>query len=141
MENLAKRKDFIITNADKGGAMVIMGTGRYIKEANRQLSDKANYRQLTQDPTLQHKRMVDQTIETFKNEELLPKKAADGLKVSNPKTTKIYISPKFPKPKNPGRQVISSIECHTSEISRFLNHHLRGKTNSFIYKIYKLFHQ
>ena len=46
MEGLAKRKDLIITNADKGGAVVIMDTDNYIKEANRQLSDKASYKQL-----------------------------------------------------------------------------------------------
>ena len=27
------------------------------------------------------------------------------------------------KPNNPGRPIINSIECHTSEISRFVNHH------------------
>ena len=46
MEELAKRKDLIITNADKGGAVVIMDTDSYIKEANRQLSDKFSYKQL-----------------------------------------------------------------------------------------------
>ena len=125
MEELAKRKDLIITNADKGGAVVIMDTDSYIKEANRQLSDKASYKQLTQDPTLQHNRMVNQTIERFKNEKLLPQKIADGLKITNPKTPKFYISPKIHKPNNPGRPVINSIECHTSEISRFVDHHLQ----------------
>ena len=95
MEELAKGKDLIITNADKGGAVVIMDTGSYIKEANRQLSEKASYKQLTQDPTLQHNRMVNQTTERFKNEKLLPKKAADGLKVSNPKTTNFTFHRKF----------------------------------------------
>ena len=56
MEELAKGKHLIITNADKGGAVVIMGTDSYIKEANRQLSDKASYKQLTQDPILKHNR-------------------------------------------------------------------------------------
>ena len=42
MEQLAKRKDHIITNADKVGAVVIMDTDSCIKEANRQLSDKAS---------------------------------------------------------------------------------------------------
>ena len=74
MEELAKRKDLIITNTDKGGAAVITDTDSYIKEANWQLSDKASYKHLTQDPTLQHNRIVNQTIERFKNEELLPKK-------------------------------------------------------------------
>ena len=31
MEELAKRKDLIITNADEGGAVVIMDTDSYIK--------------------------------------------------------------------------------------------------------------
>ena len=121
----AKRKDIIIISANKGAAVVIMDTDSFIKEANRQLFDKASYKQLTQDPTLQHNRMVNETIERFKNEKLLPKKTADGLKVSNPKTPKFYISPKIHKPNNPGRPVISSIECHTSEISRFVDHHLQ----------------
>ena len=43
MEELAKRKDIIITNADKGGAVVIMDVEKYINEANRQLSDKSSY--------------------------------------------------------------------------------------------------
>ena len=48
MEELAKRKDLIKTNPDKGGAVVTMNTDSYIKEANRQLSDKASCKQLTQ---------------------------------------------------------------------------------------------
>ena len=43
MEELAKRKDVIITNADKGGAVVIMDVEKYINKANRQLSDNRNY--------------------------------------------------------------------------------------------------
>ena len=115
IEELAKKKDLILTNADNGGAVVIMDTDSYIKEANRQLSDKASYKKLTQDPTLQHSRIVNQTIERFKNEKLLPQKIADGLKITNPKTPKFYISPKIHKPNNPGRPVINSFECHTSE--------------------------
>ena len=44
MEELAKRKDLIITNADKSGAVVTMDTDSYMKEANWQLSDKASYK-------------------------------------------------------------------------------------------------
>ena len=141
-EQLPEIIDLMITNADKGGAVVIMDTDSYIKEANRQLSDKASYKQLTQDPTLQHNRMVNQTIERFKNEKLLPQKVVDRLKVTNPKTPKFYISPKIHKPNNPGRRpVINLIELHT-KISRFVDHSPTcGKTNSFIYKRYKSFHQ
>ena len=34
MEELAKRKDIIITNADKGGAVIIMNVEKYINAAN-----------------------------------------------------------------------------------------------------------
>ena len=68
IKELSKRKDVIITNADKGGAVVIVDTNDYIKKAERQLNDKdkkknkSNIRGdtstnsstsiLTQDPTL-----------------------------------------------------------------------------------------
>ena len=68
MEELAKRKDLIIANADKGGVVVITDIDSYFKEANRQLSDTASYKQLTQDPTLQHNRMVNETIKVQKQE-------------------------------------------------------------------------
>ena len=102
-----------------------MDTDSYIKETNWQLSDKESYKQLIQNPILQHNRMVNWTIERFKNEKLLLQKADDGLKVTTPKTPKFYISPKIHKPNNPGRPVINSIECHTSEISRFIDHRLQ----------------
>ena len=85
MEELVKRKDLVITNADKDGAVVIMGTDSYIEEAKWQLTEKTSYKQLTQDPIIQHNKMVNQTIERFKNEKLLPKETADGLKISNPR--------------------------------------------------------
>ena len=78
-----------------------MNTDGQIKEANRQLSDNTSYKQLTQDSTLQHNRMVNQTVKRFKNEKLLPQETANDLKVSNPKTPKFYISPLIYKPNNP----------------------------------------
>ena len=35
MEEVAKRKDIIIANADKGDDVVIMSVGKYINKANR----------------------------------------------------------------------------------------------------------
>ena len=92
--------------------------------------------------------MVNQTIERFKNEKLLPQNIADGLKITNPKTPKFYISPKIHKPNNPGRPVINSIECHTLEPSRFVDDHIQPvvkqilpyikDTNHFLRKIKEL---
>ena len=118
MKELPKRKDLIITNAEKCGVVVIMDTESFIKGANWQLSDKTSYKQITQNPTSQHKRMVTQTLDMFKNRKLHSKKTEHGLKISNPKARKFYITLKIHKPNNPGRPVITSIEFHTSEISR-----------------------
>ena len=40
LEDLRKRDDIIITNVDKGGAVVILDVENYIKEAHRQLNDE-----------------------------------------------------------------------------------------------------
>ena len=52
----------------------IIDTDSYIKETNRQLPEKASYKQLTQNPTLQDNRMVNQTIGRFKNKKHFLKK-------------------------------------------------------------------
>ena len=122
---MQKRKDIIISNADKGGAVVIMDVEKYIKEANRQLSNKHKYKKLQEDPTLQHSNLVKDTIDRFKKENLLSKKLAAGLKSVKPKTPKFYISSKIHRENNPGRPVINSINCHAPEISRFVDHHLQ----------------
>ena len=43
LEELSKKDDTNITDADKGGAIVIMNTDKYITEAQRQLNDENNY--------------------------------------------------------------------------------------------------
>ena len=83
MKHLAKWKDINIDTADKGGAVVFMDTENYIKEVNRQLSDKIHYKMLQTDPTLQHNKKVNDILYRFQNENLLFKKTAKGLKVTN----------------------------------------------------------
>ena len=67
----------------------------------------------------------------FKNEYLLYKKTAQGLKIINPKTTKFYITLKIHKDNNPERPFINSINCLTYEISRFVDHHLQPSVKEF----------
>ena len=38
-----------------------MDVEKYINEANRQLSDKRNYKKFQEDPTLQHSNLVNDT--------------------------------------------------------------------------------
>ena len=97
MEALSKRNGIIITIADKGGAVVIMDVEKYIKESNRQLSDKCNYKTLQDDLTLHHSKLVNDIISRFKMGKILSKNLADGLKSVNPKTPRLFISLKIEK--------------------------------------------
>ena len=122
-----------------------MDTEEYIKKASRQLSDKNNYKTFLTNPILQHNKMVNGTLYQFENENLLPQKTAEGLKATNPKTPKFNISPKIHKDNYPERPVINSINCHISEIARFVDHHPKPfvkeipsyikDTNNFVSKI------
>ena len=124
MKYLAKWRDIIITTADEGSAIVNLDNENYIKETNRQLPDKNDYKILQTDPILQHNRKVNDTLDRFKNKNLLSKKTAKELKVINTKTRKFYIPPKIHKENNSGRPAIHSVNCHTCEISHFVDHHI-----------------
>ena len=88
MEELTKKKDVIITNADKSGAVVIIDVEKYINEANCQLSDKQNYKTLEEDLTPQHSNLVNDTTDRFKKENLFSKTLGGELKLVNPKSKK-----------------------------------------------------
>ena len=66
LKDLSKWDDTIITIANKGGAVVIMGVNGYIREAKRQLNDRKNYELLAKDPTTTNNDLVNQTIDRFK---------------------------------------------------------------------------
>ena len=60
----------------------------------------------------------------FQQENLISKNISEGLKTESPKTPHFYLKPKVHKEGNPRRPVISSINCHTSKISEYVNHHI-----------------
>ena len=39
-------------------------------------------------------------------------------------TPRLYLLPKIHKCNNPGRPVLSSVDCHTSKISEFVDHYM-----------------
>ena len=115
MEDLKNREDIVICNADKGGAVVISDVKEYIKEANRQLLDQNFYKKVPHNPTSENTALVNNAIDNLKNRGVLQEKMAEKLKTENPKTPRFYLLPKIHKPGNPGRPVVSSINCHTEK--------------------------
>ena len=125
LQNLSKRDDIIIAKADKGGAIVIVDVDDYIQEANRQLDNKEFYKKLTIDPTEINRIKVNRTINEIKSSHLLNEKIANDLLSSEAKTPQFKMLPKVYKEGNPGRPVVSSIDCHTTKISKYIDNQLQ----------------
>ena len=125
IKELSDHTDIMITKTHKQGAVVIMDLKDSIKETHHQLNNKDHYKIFNKEPTTTNTKLVNDTIQRLKKKKLLIEKIADGLKVSNPKTSKFYMQPKVPKKDNPGRPVVSSVKYHTSGISRYVDYHLQ----------------
>ena len=69
----------VITNADKGGAVVILDVKNYEKQCERQLNNTENYKHLQKDPTATNNELVRKV----ENEKLAQKNIASGLKLPN----------------------------------------------------------
>ena len=123
--NLQKRNDIIVTKADKGDAVVILDIQDYINEANRQLNDTNNYEQLDFDPTELHTKKIKSEISNLKNDNLLNLNTANSLLEEKIKTPEFHLLPKIHKTNNPGRLVISSVNCQTCRISEFADYYLQ----------------
>ena len=111
----------IITKADKGGAVAIIDVEDYVKEAEYQLHNKYGYKKLQYDPTQTHSRLVNDPIARFKNDKLITENIAKGL----PDTPKFYTRSKIHKTGNPGRPVVSFVNCHNYTISKYVDFHLQ----------------
>ena len=101
LKDLSKQDDIIITNADKGRAVVIMDVNDYIGEAKRQLNEPRNYKVLAKDPTTTNNDLINQTIDRFTKEQLINDNIANGLKNPSPRTPQFYISPKMRERREP----------------------------------------
>ena len=103
------------------------------------------YREISYNPTAIHKKLIDQTIETFKKERLLNENVTDVINVENPRTPKFYTSPKTWELDNLGRSVITLVNSLTSKISEYVDYYLQPlmktislhvkSTNNFLNKM------
>ena len=102
-----------------------MDVNDYIRHAKCLLNDSKNYKVLAKGPTSTNNDLVNQIIHRFTKEQLINENIANGLKNPSPRTPQFYISPKIHKEGNPGRPVVSSINCHTANISKYVDYHLQ----------------
>ena len=74
LKELLERTDVLITNVDNGGAVVILETKDYINEASRQMNVTFKFKDLPNDRTVTRNKLINETIDRFKQEQLIPKK-------------------------------------------------------------------
>ena len=125
LQQLKQRKDIIIIKADKGGAVTILNPKDYITDVYKQLNNAQCYKKLMHDPTYQHAKPINGTIDMFKANHNLPEK---GLKSHNPKTPMLKQPPKVHKENHPGRPIVSSMNSHSTKISECMDYHLQHYT-------------
>ena len=80
---------------------------------------------LRRTPTEDHANIICNTLEEFKKNNELVEDIAEGRKPLEPRTPRFYLLPQIHKENNPGRPVISSVDCHTRRISSFVDYHLQ----------------
>ena len=67
MDRLSNNREIVIKPADKDGATVILNSVDYVKEANRQLDNEIYYNRRENDLTSEHEQLINQCIDTLKN--------------------------------------------------------------------------
>ena len=62
------------------------------------MKDGNYYKAISHDPTHEHIKIINNTIETFHHQQVLAKDIADNLKTANLKLSHFYITPKAQTP-------------------------------------------
>ena len=126
LENLRSYEDIIIKQADKGSAVVVIDKETYIKEARRQLDDRAVYTPLDGDPTEDMAEIINERIRACYDRGNIGEKTRDYLMVSeDARPGRFYLLPKIRKPGCPGRPALSGCSTPTEQVSEFVDHKLR----------------
>ena len=116
------RKDkTVITKADKGGATIIWDVNDYVDECERQLNNYNVYRKLDHNPIQEHVNLINNTLDEFKGSNELSPEIEKAIRAQN----KTIHASKIHKEGNPERPVVSSVNFHTSKISKFVDYHIQ----------------
>ena len=126
ISELKNLQNVVIKPADKGSMVVLLNKSDYIREAEKQLSDKNFYINTDEDLTHYHMKQVKKVVLDMYQQEYIDEKCKDYLCEFTPKTARFYLLPKIHKNiiPPPGRPIISANECPTEKISQFVDYFL-----------------
>ena len=126
MYHLKNGQSIVIQEVDKGSAVVMWDKKDYLMEAEKQLSCKETYEELSSDPSFLIKTIHD-ALEKIRKRGNISSDILDYFNIENPKFGRFYLLPKIRKRmyEIPGRPVISNCGFYTENISAFLDHQLK----------------
>ena len=120
IKRLQERKDIVIKPVDKGGAIVVWRRDLYFQEALRQFSNTDFYYPVENDPTPHQQDIITATVAELISQKSLPNTATNLIQ-DNPRCSMFYLLPKIHKVDNPGRPIVSTINCNSEIISQYLD--------------------
>lgn len=123
IKKLEARKEILIRQADKGGAIVIQSKVAYKEELNRQLSDEDIYQKLPSNPTMRYGKGLARVIQKGCQKGLLNKREEKYLQPNMCRIPVIYTLPKIHKDKNkpPGRPIVNGIQSVGARIGEYID--------------------
>ena len=115
-------ENYVVKQADKGGAIVVWKKDMYIAEADRQLSDMTFYRHEDEDLTDKIRDKVHSVLTEEISQGNLPAESSVMIP-KKARCSRFYLLPKIHKLQNPtpGRPVVSACNCPTEQISAFID--------------------
>ena len=123
LKSLSQNNSIIFKKADKGLNIVVLERQYYLKEGQKQLSNRKFYKKLKEDPTTRFSSLIKNIITDIANKGEISDKCHDYLLASGDRTAIFYMLPKIHKnyTSPPGRPIVSSIDSPTERISHLLD--------------------
>ena len=125
LKQLRDNPDIVMKKADKGSAVVVMNTTDYLREGYRQLQDTNFYQKIPNDITDQISDKIANQLAKMRSLNLITEENFEYLNIKNPTEARFYHLPKIHKKNIPGRPICSSINHPTSNISKFVDEHIK----------------
>ena len=106
LKELIDNRDITIKPADKGGAIVVQDTDKYITECLHQLNNRTHYKRTGTNTTNEVNKKINDFIRDSKKQGHIRPITADHLITKEPRTAKFYTLSKIHKQGTPGRPII-----------------------------------
>ena len=117
----------------KGRGVVTKSVDEYIKEVELQLNKQEHYKKLRKGPTETNSKLLNDTMQRFKETKLHKDSIAKRLKIAHLKTSKLYLRPKNHKKDKIGRPAVFSVNFNMSRISDDVDYHLNRLRKQYHY--------